>query len=67
MKLSDMFDANLLHISDKIVVQHISVNGTLSKLDLEPKYQDQKKFSNMTMSKADIVVHVVSKMDIRFL
>ena len=37
MKLSDKFDSNQMYTSDKIVVKHISVKGTLLKLDLEPK------------------------------
>ena len=36
IKLSDMFDQNRLHTSDKIVVKHIQVKRHF-KLDLEPK------------------------------
>ena len=41
MNLSDKYDPNPLHISDKIVVKHISVKETFLKLDLEPKCQGQ--------------------------
>ena len=37
MKLSDKVDPNQINTTDKIVVKHISVKGTLLKLDLEPK------------------------------
>ena len=43
MKLSHMFDPYPLHTSDKIVVKHISVKETLSKLDHEPKCQGLSK------------------------
>ena len=43
MKLSDMFDPNPPHTSDKIVVKPISVKETFSKLDLEPTCQGQHK------------------------
>ena len=43
MEFSDMFDLNLPHTSDKIIVKLISENETLSKLDLEPKCQGQSK------------------------
>ena len=36
MKLSDMFDPNPMHTSDKIVAKRISVKETPFKLDLEP-------------------------------
>ena len=52
MKLSDMFDQNLMYIFDKIVVKHISVKETLLKLDLEPKGQGHsKKQNNMQVNK----------------
>ena len=43
MKLSDMFDPNPMHTSDKIVVKCIPVKETLLKLDLEPKGQGHSK------------------------
>ena len=43
MKLSDMFDPISLHTSYKIVVKHISVKETLSKLDLENKCRGHSK------------------------
>ena len=46
MKLSDKFDPNQMYTSDKIVVKHISVKGTLLKLDLEPKGQGHSKQQN---------------------
>ena len=41
MKLSDTFDWNPVHTSDKIVVKHISVKETLLKLG--PKGQGHSK------------------------
>ena len=38
-----MFDPNPMYTSDKIVVKHISVKETLSKLDLKPKGQGHSK------------------------
>ena len=46
MQLSYKFDPNLMYISDKIVVKHVSVSETLLKLDLEPKGQGQSKQQN---------------------
>ena len=46
MKLSDMFDPNLMYTSDKIVVKHISEKETLLKLDLEPKSQGHSRQNN---------------------
>ena len=46
MKLSDKVDPNQINTTDKIVVKHISVKGTLLKLDLEPKGQGHSKQQN---------------------
>ena len=46
MKLSDKFDPNQMYTCDKIVVKHISVKETISKLDLEPKGQGHSKQQN---------------------
>ena len=46
MKLFNKFDPNQMYTSDKIVVKHISVKGTLLKLDLEPKGQGHSKQQN---------------------
>ena len=46
MKLPDKFDPNPMYTSDKIVVKHISVKETLSKLDLEPKGQGHSRQQN---------------------
>ena len=46
-KLSDMFDSNPLHISDKIVIKHLS-ERKLSMLDLDPKSQCHRKNQKTT-------------------
>ena len=46
MKFSDKFDLNKMYTSDKIVVKHISVKGTLLKHELESKGQGHSKQNN---------------------
>ena len=52
MKLSDMFDPNPMHSSNKMVAKHISVKETLLNLDIVPKGQGcSKKQNNMQANK----------------
>ena len=57
IKLSDMFDPNPIHTSDKIVVKHISVKETLLKLDLKPKGQGHNKKQNNMQGNKNIPPH----------
>ena len=57
MKLSDKFDTNPMYTSDKIVVKHIFVKETLSKLDLEPKGQGHSRQQNI--SKGTEIFHLL--------
>ena len=46
MMLSDKFDPNPMHTSDKTVVKHISEKESLLNIDLEPKGQSHSKQQN---------------------